>query len=411
MATVNAILFIALALILIVEYRVHRHRLSRIPIRIHINGTRGKSSVTRLVAGALREHGIQTFAKTTGTLPRMILPDGREYPVYRPAGANIIEQLRIVSFAAHNGAEALVIECMALQPYLQSLTELKIVRATHGVITNARADHLDVMGPSEADVARALLGSCPQNGRLFTAEQDYLSAFEAVCADRNTQLIPVEPADIAEISGADMAGFSYVEHRENVALCLKICAALNIPREVALRGMWKAKPDPGVMSEYHLNFFGRRIVFVNGFAANDPESSARIWEMALNRHPDRDQRIMILNSRADRPDRSLQLGQALIHWPLADRYVLIGSGVYGLFRQAVDGGMDSGRFVYAEAMAPDRIFEEIVSISQRSALVMGIGNIGGPGLELVNFFRNRADINPIHPGASFMEAPGNHRSE
>ena len=52
---------------------------SRIPIRIHINGTRGKSSVTRLVAAGLRKGGIRTIAKTTGTYPRIILEDGRSF--------------------------------------------------------------------------------------------------------------------------------------------------------------------------------------------------------------------------------------------------------------------------------------------------------------------------------------------
>jgi len=69
------------------EGLTHRRRLRRIPIRIHVNGTRGKSSVSRLIAAGLRAGGIRTCCKTTGTLPRMILPDGSEYPVFRPAGA------------------------------------------------------------------------------------------------------------------------------------------------------------------------------------------------------------------------------------------------------------------------------------------------------------------------------------
>src|SRR5690606_13777510 len=77
------------------ELAVHRARLERIPIRVHVNGTRGKSSVTRLIAGALREGGFRTCANTTGTLPRMILPVGREVPVFRPSKANVIEQVRI----------------------------------------------------------------------------------------------------------------------------------------------------------------------------------------------------------------------------------------------------------------------------------------------------------------------------
>jgi poly-gamma-glutamate synthase PgsB/CapB len=384
------ILLGALVLSLFIEYIFHLSRLKSISIRIHVNGTRGKSSLTRLIAGALREHGLKTFAKTTGTLPRMIMDDGGEYAVYRPSGANIIEQLRIVSIAANNGADALIVECMALTPLLQSLTELKFVRATHGVITNARADHLDIMGPSETDVVMALLGTTPHKGKLFTSERDYLGQFRKCCEDRKSELHVVEPQEVEAVTDDEMAGFGYVEHKENIALCLKLCAGLGIPRDAALRGMWKARPDPGAMSEYRIDFFGRRILFINGFAANDPESSERIWRMALDRHHDYDRKIMILNSRADRPDRSKQLGDAIVNWPQAHRYLLMGSGVYVLFRRAVKNGLDASKFVYGEGMTTDRIFEEVVSLCGKAAMVMGIGNIGGPGLELVNYFRNRA---------------------
>ena len=62
----------------VVESLVHRRRIRAIPIRIHVAGTRGKSSVTRLVAGGLRQSGIRTVAKTTGSLPCFISTDGRD---------------------------------------------------------------------------------------------------------------------------------------------------------------------------------------------------------------------------------------------------------------------------------------------------------------------------------------------
>jgi len=392
MITIILLLFILSGFLLFIEYRIHLHNLNSIPIRIHVNGTRGKSSVTRLIAGALREHGIRTFAKTTGTLPRMIMHDGNEYPIYRPSRPNIIEQLRIVSMAAHNGAEALVIECMAVQPLLQSISELKMIRATHGVITNTRADHLDVMGPLERNVVEALLGTTPQKGYLFTAEADYVDEFRDVCKDRQSELCLVDRNEIEKVADQDMAGFSYVEHKENVALALKVSASFGVRRDVALRGMWKAIPDPGAMSEHELDFFGRKILFINGFAANDPESSERIWQMALERHPQSERKIMIINSRPDRPDRSKQLGEAVPGWIPADHYILMGGGIYVFFRTIVANGLDSSKIVYAEGMAVDRIFEEVMRLSGRSALVMGIGNIGGQGLELANYFRNRTAI-------------------
>ena len=41
-------------------------------------------------------------------------------------------------------------------PDLQKTCEHHIVHATHGVITNVRPDHMEVMGPTMADVAAAI---------------------------------------------------------------------------------------------------------------------------------------------------------------------------------------------------------------------------------------------------------------
>lgn len=374
----------------IAELAFHRRRLAKIATRIHVNGTRGKSSVARLIAAGMRHAGVRTCCKTTGTLPRMILPDSTEYPVFRPARANVIEQLRIVDTAVQFESEALVLECMALVPYLQWLCEAKIVQATHGVITNAREDHLDVMGPSERDVALALAGMVPYGAKLFTAERDHLDVFAKVASDRNTKLIPVTEEDVARITPLDLAGFLYVEHAENVALSLKVCEDLGIERGVALQGMWEAKPDPGAMTAHEMDFFGRRLNFVNGFAANDPESTERIWKMALDRYPDVERRILVINCREDRPDRSQQLGQTVVGWPAADFYLLIGTGTYIFARSANKSGIDPLKMVFAENRRVEEIFETVVEHSGRSSLVMGIANIGGIGLDVVRYFANRS---------------------
>jgi len=92
MSVVPVVLAAALAAYGIHESRRHDRTIRRIPIRVHVNGTRGKSSVTRLIAGGLRAGGILTFAKTTGTMARMIRPDGSEVDVFRVGSPNIIEQ-------------------------------------------------------------------------------------------------------------------------------------------------------------------------------------------------------------------------------------------------------------------------------------------------------------------------------
>jgi poly-gamma-glutamate synthase PgsB/CapB len=374
------------------EYaRLARQRDS-IAIRIHVNGTRGKSSVVRLVAAALRAHGIRTYAKTTGSLARLIVPDGTELPVFRPGLTNVIEQLRIVGIAAGDGAEALVIECMALQPRLQALCELRILRSTLGVITNAWPDHLDVMGPTQHDVAQALLGTCPVNATLFTGEREFLPLFAHACEDRGSALVSVGAEDAARVTDAELARFGYIEHRENVALALAVSSALGVPRDVALGGMFDAEPDVGALRECEVDFFGRRVVFVNGFAANDPVATERVWNLALARHPDRETRIMVLNCRLDRADRSRQLGLALPRWAPADLYFLIGTGITALARTAVAAGLPATAIVPLEDEPPAAVFEELMGAAGRSALVVGAGNIAGIGLELHRYFLNRSRL-------------------
>ena len=106
------------------EFYSHQNKVQRIPFRIHVNGTRGKSSVTRCSIGAgLRAAGYETITKVRGTFPRLILNDGTEVFIHRKNGANILEQIDIVDFAVRHKAQVLLIECMALNPINQWITE------------------------------------------------------------------------------------------------------------------------------------------------------------------------------------------------------------------------------------------------------------------------------------------------
>lgn len=397
---VLVVIVVVLVILGALESMDHRRRLAQIPIRVHVNGTRGKSSVTRLIAAGLRNGGIRTCAKTTGTLARMILPDGTEYPIFRPAGANVIEQLRIVRTAAQYKAEVLVIECMAVQPTLQSLCELRLVRGTHGVLTNARADHLDVMGPTEIDVAMALVATTPVDGTMYTAEQRHLDIVREAVEDRGAKLVAVTKEDFEKVTKEEMDRFPYLEHAENVALALEVCGALGVERQAALEGMWGADPDPGCLSAVEIDFFGRSLVFVNGFAANDPESTERIFQMSRRQFSEQSRQVALINCRADRPDRSRQLGEACVSWGVADSYVLIGSGTYIFARAAIDRGLDPARISYAEDRRVEEVFELLVEQSGRSSLIVGMANIGGMGLEVVRFFKNRSTLEGMKKVAS-----------
>jgi poly-gamma-glutamate synthase PgsB/CapB len=382
------LLGVGLAVYGVHEVRRHERNLRRVPIRIHVNGTRGKSSVTRLIAAGLRAGGIRTMAKTTGTMARLIRPDGSEVDVFRIGRPNIIEQTRIVRRAVEASSQALVIECMAVLPELQPLTELRLIQSTVGVITNCRADHLDVMGPTVDDVARALSGTCPRRGHLFTAERERAQVLREMAARRGTALHVVDAVAVGE---ADLAGFSYLEHAENVALALAVCSHFGVDRAAALRGMHAATPDPGVLRRWTVRVGDKIVRFINAFAANDPDSTALIWQrLGLDRQPPGVQRIVLANCRPDRLQRSEQLAEFVALRVKADHVVLSGEGTELVAARAVRHGLAAERLSNLGGRSSESVFEHVLDLVQGEAVVVGVGNIVGLGEEIALHFSNRA---------------------
>ena len=78
---------------------------------------------------------------------------------------------------AQCGAEAIVVECMALAPELQHTSEERMIRATIGIITNVRPDHFEVMGETLDEIAAALARTIPTRGVLITADHRYRERF------------------------------------------------------------------------------------------------------------------------------------------------------------------------------------------------------------------------------------------
>ena len=74
--------------------------------------------------------------------------------------------------------------------------------------------------------------------------------------------------------------------------------------------MQKATPDPGALMKYKIQDCGKILYFYNVFAANDPQSTVGIIQMVTG-HLQNVEKIIILNSRADRLFRSHQLVDAV----------------------------------------------------------------------------------------------------
>jgi gamma-polyglutamate synthase len=379
----------------VIEQRTHRSSLRRIPNRVLVNGIRGKSSITRLCAGALRGGGQRVVAKTTGTAARFVFPDASEEPVHRKFGiANVVEQIGIVRRAAAYHPDTLVIECMAVMPALQEINQSKLIQSTIGVLCNVREDHLAEMGPTLDDVARSLSRSMPVGGVCVTAERDRIDILRAEAAKRDCTLISVDPESVTD---QEMAGFGWITFKENVAIAIAVAELLGVDRASALAGMWAAPPDPGVLSVSRLRHGDKRLRFANVFAANDPASTLmnirQLEEQRLVGRP----LSLLINCRPDRVERNAQMG-AIADELDPDRIILIGEPTRSA-RAAVAARLQDRVVDLGRRMPPHRLMEQVMSALAADSSVVAVGNIHGQGEVLLHELAGLPTWGPDEHGA------------
>ncbi|HSP54067.1 MAG TPA: poly-gamma-glutamate synthase PgsB [Dehalococcoidia bacterium] len=369
--------------VLAFEYFWHQRARRRIPIRIHVNGIRGKSSVVRLIAAGLREGGIKTWAKVTGTLPNLVDDCGEDVPIIRGSASSIIEQRAVVAAAAGAGVKALVLECMALDPAFQRAEET-LLRPTIGVITNVRPDHEEVFGASMLDVALALSNTVPRRGTLVITAGEGYGVLETVAGRKRTRLRMVETEGLPD---SLVEGFSYIEHKDNVALALAVCEEVGVSRETAHAGMRKCEGDAGALRVFSLTREGKTLEFVSALAANDPESTAIVYRRVVVEGLPPAPVLVLANSRKDRPLRSLQLGRLLAEIP-ASRYLLSGNDSEAVMGEAVKAGVPRDSLEVIESDLPEEIVERIFGAAESRSIVFAMGNTAGPGLAVADYFRD-----------------------
>ena len=369
----------ALCIAGILEFQYHLRSLDAIPLRIHVNGTRGKSSVTRLVAAGLREGGLRTFAKTTGTAPRVIDSEGKDRIIHRLRLPSIGEQVRLLSYFASERPQAVVMECMAVQPQYQWIAEHQMVKSHIGVITNVRPDHLDEMGPTEDDVAYSLCNTIPVDGILITGEDQKKDILKEVASSNRSDLIF---SDDKSVTNDELDKFTYMEHPSNVAVALDVCKEAGISRDIALAGMHKVQPDLGALVAWNLDMNEKRLQFVNGMAANDPVSTMQIWKFVIDRYPAVGGTCVFFNSREDRPLRTRQMIELTLEEIKPDHFIIRGDKVTSAVRALSHHSPKTD----VKVIRLDEPLNEVVDLLEdlpNDTLIYAIGNQVGAGQDIL----------------------------
>jgi len=374
----------ALALVLIVsglfEFRYHQLTLANLPVRIHVNGTRGKSSVTRLIAAGLRAGGKRTFAKTTGTAPRVIDANGVDRIIHRLRRPSIGEQVRLLKYFASEKPDVVVMECMAVQPQYQWISEHQMVKSQIGVITNARPDHLDEMGPTEVDVVKSLCNSIPIEGTIVTAEEKHKHIMQSVAKHNGSEILF---SDERSVTNSEINKFNYIEHPQNIAIALDVCKKMGVSRDVALGGMHSVQPDLGALVVWKLLGTKGSLQFVNGMAANDPVSTLQIWKFVIDRYPTNSGTAVFFNSRDDRPIRTKQMLELTFEEIKPEYFIIRGDKIEKKVKRLIHHSPDTKLSIFSISDSIDNISKSILDLDD-DILVFAIGNQVGAGQDILH---------------------------
>lgn len=376
------ILFLIPTTLGIIEKVRNNKNLEKLELRINVNGIRGKSTATRMITAILQEAGYNVVGKTTGTASRMFYwnQEEEEEIKRRPRGVSISEQIRVINKAVKSGANALVCECMAVRPDYQKVYQHQILKGNVVVIVNVLEDHLDEMGPTLEQLAWAFGDTIPYNGIAVVPNCQFTDYFRRIADARGTKLYVTHPEIIPE---RYIKMFPYRVFDNNCAVALAVALALDIPLETSIRGMLKARPDPGALRITPIQNGSLHTWFVNAFAANEPSSTLEIWESIQHEDIPLDDAIVVMNCRPDRVDRTAQFANDCFPYMGNINLLVIGEGAHPVEKARSRGKLQNlTGYHNLEGASVAKIMETLTPLLD-GHIVFGVGNIHGIGEEFI----------------------------
>jgi len=401
------LLVVLASVALIVGLVIERQRLDRcheaIPLRVAVTGTRGKTTVARLLASVLREDGRRVLAKTTGSEATLILPDGSIERIQRRGRATILEQKALLQRGASLGVDVVVAEVMSIHAENHAIESRRILKPHVVLVTNFRVDHTEAVGNTGAEVAAVLALDVPERAQVFVPEAEVMQTFRDSAAASRARVTEVPAGTAASMFDEEIEPGPHFA--DNLDLVVAAARSLGVDDDTIRRGVRGAAQDIGALRlwQYRRKASAAPAYLVSAFAANDPESTMRVYDRvtkALDAGPDQCVGLMVL--RADRGDRSLQWAEALAGGLLNRFSRVYVTGLHApAFRRRVrqldkrharrDGSREAVAHlrggasvrVLRSAPAADLTDSALSEIGDSGVVVFGFGNIGGTGEKLV----------------------------
>lgn len=367
---------------LVIERVVISRVRSAIPMVIAVTGTRGKSSVVRMLASILREDGRTVLAKTTGSQAQYIEPDGTARNVPRRGIVSILEQKKLLKKAARLHVNCVVAEVMSIRPENHFVECQRILCPDVVVVTNVHPDHIDAMGETEQEIAHVLWNTIPAGSSAYIPEKDR-PLFDPLRTTNTSARIVTVPKGSSDSLIEILGGAGRTEFAENLDLLAVVCRNLGISEKTAAEGIQNARHDIGQFRIWTYEFGGKKIFLVNAFAANDPASTLEVIRKTREVFGEKVSTFTgLLNLRADRADRTLQWIEALNSGVSAHfgKIYLFGGHAHVVSRRVASSHIISKKH-------PEEITRTIASEMEPDGVLFGFGNIGGEGQHLVEYWQ------------------------
>ncbi|MDR3138486.1 MAG: poly-gamma-glutamate synthase PgsB [Treponema sp.] len=362
------ILLLLILLLLILEQGLLYFARKKIPLVIQVNGTRGKSTVTRIIYELLRGTGRRVCGKTSGSAAMFLYPDGSEKPLKRIGPANVREQRNMLLKSACLKADVFVVECNAVKPELQ-LVSSRYLRPDITVITNVREDHAAEQG-NAGQRAASFAGAVPRGSVLISLDSPFDPVWKKAARQNNLRLISVSAG--AAAWGGDIDNV----FPENTALVFALADYLRLDRRRVPASIAAYPADPGAFGCYAWENGRRRIGFIDARAANDPESTQKILGPCMKRLKEimkNPRCILLVVNREDRPDRTrVFMRYALDMADSFDMFLFLGHRPRSL-RKALQAL--PAVFIKGTAELEKILQEE----PERDTILAAAGNYGGGG--------------------------------
>jgi poly-gamma-glutamate synthase PgsB/CapB len=357
------VLFPLVLALLALESIVVRRDVNRLRRRVHVGGTRGKSSVTRYIAAGIR--------------PTLIRADGSGELIKRRGGPRVQEQFHIIHQAVRHGIDNLILECMSITPELQTV-ETRGFQPHVFVLTSIRDDHREHLGCPEEQAA-AMCSAIPWRSLVITDDLAHRDVIDRTASARNSRVVFVTDKNVKPGKDCPSGVFP-----TNVALALRACEELGFDSHTSLTGILK-EASHQCDKMVHLDLGGVEVQFVNGFAVNDIESSQQFLDYWRARVSEPSWQLMImLNTRADRPLRSSLFAAWLGRMNNLSKVILLGDHTAYTRHALTSAGLNSDRIVVWRRSEVTAAQASLKQLGADKCLVVGLGNIGGDGFRVAD---------------------------